>query len=493
MKSKKKLRILYSRETLKEAMAAIHAGMPINTASNKYLIPRSTLQSKKVGKYADKRPGPDTVLTTTEETSLVQWIISCSKCGMPVGKQHLLNSVALMVKLLNRENPFANGRPGRHWYQGFLRRHESVAEKIAENTSIVRTAACEAGIRKWFSVVESYLKERELLNVEPSRIFSMDTIMLEYPETDKFSKNLSVHIVANASGELATPMVVYNYQRMPEKVYENLSQLWFCRKSDSEGMTPENLFDYVTKCFYPWLVERQVKFPVLLFLDGKVPNLTLTLSDFCWKNKIELVALQPNASFVLQPLEVKLFPLLKHAWQEALRRCCKKTKTVNLLKEQIASLLKSIIDGFDLVKILKEGFQNSGLHPWSEKVINYEKIPKRELEKVPTERIEYTPYVPESTPSLEVQEFVKDSGVTTEFLQYIEQLLDSDTLQAFKNVEEYDDWTGKLEDTGLFYFWRKIVNLCKTDQMELDQNTVSTIYTTESVSITLYNYYIFLF
>jgi len=38
-------------------------------------------------------------------------------------KEQLLNSVQLLMGQLQKENSFTNNRPGRYWYEAFIRRH----------------------------------------------------------------------------------------------------------------------------------------------------------------------------------------------------------------------------------------------------------------------------------------------------------------------------------------------------------------------------------
>jgi len=70
--------------------------------------------------------------------------------------------VQLLVKQLNRKNSFVNNRPGRHWFEGFMRRHKNVSQRLAENLTSSRATISETGLRKWFDEVQNYLKEKTL-------------------------------------------------------------------------------------------------------------------------------------------------------------------------------------------------------------------------------------------------------------------------------------------------------------------------------------------
>lgn len=74
-KAAKKKRVLYSEEAVTKALVAISKGLPINAASIQFGVPRSTLYDKVKGKYMNKKPGPECVLTESNENILVKWII----------------------------------------------------------------------------------------------------------------------------------------------------------------------------------------------------------------------------------------------------------------------------------------------------------------------------------------------------------------------------------------------------------------------------------
>lgn len=108
----KKKRVMYTKEVMDKALEAVKLGMPINTASKIYKIPRSSLHSKFINKYNNEKTGPHTVFTSKEENYFEEWILKMCSRGCPVTKEHLINSAAILIKQLNKPNPFVSGRPG---------------------------------------------------------------------------------------------------------------------------------------------------------------------------------------------------------------------------------------------------------------------------------------------------------------------------------------------------------------------------------------------
>lgn len=54
---------------------AVKIGMGKKTAARKFSIPRATLQFRLSQNLVKSRPGPGTVLSSQEESQLVNWII----------------------------------------------------------------------------------------------------------------------------------------------------------------------------------------------------------------------------------------------------------------------------------------------------------------------------------------------------------------------------------------------------------------------------------
>lgn len=129
------LRMSYSDSDVVKALEEIKGGSKIAAVAKKYGIPRTTLSSKHRGIYpAARKMGPATILTVEEENHLKDWLLHLSDSGFPATKQQLIDSVQMLVKRLERPTPFTDGRPGRHWYEAFLKRHPNISQRISQNS-----------------------------------------------------------------------------------------------------------------------------------------------------------------------------------------------------------------------------------------------------------------------------------------------------------------------------------------------------------------------
>lgn len=125
-------------------------------------------------------------------------------------------------------------------------------------------------------------------------------------------------ITGNAAGQLASPMVLYPYERIPKNIAAAAPADWALGHSKNGWMEKESFFEYISGSFYKWCLKYNIEFPIVLFVDGHSSHLTLALSNFCVAHQIELIALYPNATHLLQPMDVSLFRPLKLNWSKVI-------------------------------------------------------------------------------------------------------------------------------------------------------------------------------
>jgi DDE superfamily endonuclease/Tc5 transposase DNA-binding domain/helix-turn-helix, Psq domain len=381
----------HSKEAISQAVEEVKNGtISIRAASKKYSIPRITIADKVKGRTTvQARSGPPSVLSEDEERLLERWIIDVSKKGFPVTKEQLLESVALYVKKTGREMPFTDGKPGLHWYQSFLKRHPNVRERLSQNLTAGRSKVTEEKLRNWFQEVNEYLVG---INDEPSRVFNADETAFflspkgkkvlaqkgaktVYTSVDGDEKEcLTVLFTGNAVGNVAPPMVVYTFQRVPKHIIDKMPEGWAVGKTEKGWMTSESFFEYVSNVFHPWVLKNNIQLPVVLFVDGHKSHLTMSLSRFCEENGIILVALYPNATHILQPLDIGVFHPLKEAWKKKLHEWRTANSSKKFSKEYFAPLLNEVIFSTITKEMMTNSFRATGLCPFDPNAVDYGRL-----------------------------------------------------------------------------------------------------------------------
>lgn len=203
-----------------------------------------------------------------------------------------------------------------------------------------RGTVTEQKIRNWFLEVKDLLGEDVNILEDPKRIFNMDesgfylcpdndyvlgprgeNVYSESANSDK--ENCTTLMTVNAAGETFTPLTLYQYKRLPNSVIQAAPPAWAIGKTDSGWMNAESFYEQIANVFYPELKRKEenneLSFPVIVFLDGHKSHLSLSLSHFCRDKKIILVALYPNSTHILQPLDVAVFGPMKRNWKRTVR------------------------------------------------------------------------------------------------------------------------------------------------------------------------------
>lgn len=168
-----------------------------------------------------------------------------------------------------------------------------------------------------------------------------------------------------------------------------------------------------------------------------------------------LVALLPNATHVLQPLDVAVFRPVKGTWREVIRDFRVENNHAKLTREAFS---KSVQKCFDLSlkpDTIKSGFQFCGIYPFDPKNINYDKL----LEKARKHARKEAQATSSKTE--------KDELFKKEF----EGRLSPVTLFAFQSETE-NEWTGDLQYKKLFTFWKNMTSCQAVNQpLELSDTT----------------------
>ncbi|XP_014211331.1 uncharacterized protein LOC106641424 [Copidosoma floridanum] len=426
-KLEKKSRMQYSKEKMVLAVEEVKRGSSIIASARKFAVPESTLRAKLQNKYNDKKPGPSSFLSQEQEKEIVDWLFCCSKAGFPITKSQLLQSVQAFCVNLKIKNPFTDNKPGRSWYGSFVKRHPEISVRILENVNLNKAKVSEDTLKQWFTKTSEYLSSENVLDIEPNRIFTSDktgiSIVLASTKSknrNKREENIKVLVTGNAAGDLAPTFILFTGKSIPKNAALNAPPDFSFGCNESGWMLAKTFYDYMVNKFEPWLTEKKIERPVVFFIDGHSSYITLPLSKFCSEHKIVLVALHPNATHLLQPLDVSFFNSLKNHWQQIHGQVCENSASKCIKKNQFAQILKSTLGNLDVKKLLQSGFQKCGLYP------------------LDAEAPDYKPLYP--------------SNPRVEDVEVIERYLSTDQLQRFRDNEDFH-WIGPAEDKNLFTVW----------------------------------------
>lgn len=108
------------------------------------------------------------------------------------------------------------------------------------------------------------------------------------------------------------------------------------------------------------LQENNIKFPVLLLLDGHKSHINMDLYHFCIQKRIILYCLLLNATRILQPCDVSVFKSLKGHWKKTILK-----HILQLQKNTFALLFQKAFEESIKPEIIKNDFRKCGLFTFS--------------------------------------------------------------------------------------------------------------------------------
>ncbi|XP_046988993.1 uncharacterized protein LOC124594667 [Schistocerca americana] len=318
--------------------------------------------------------------------------------GFPMTLLDLRCVVKSYLDRTGRKVPvFGNGNfPGREWAMSFMKRHKYVlSERVTKNITYARAATDT-------EVIDSYFEhlEKALEGIPPEKIWNYDETNVQddpgskkvlvrrgakYPERiQNCSKACtSIMVCGNAAGQLA-PLYV-NYKA------ENMWSTW--TENGPEGArynrTKSGWFDH--QVFEDWFINLML--PILKQQDGQKvligdnlsSHINLEVIRLCEKYGIKFIALPPNATHLLQPLDVAIFRVLKLIWREILsdwKQSTSGSRCTSVPKDELPGLLKKMMDKLqeNIIKNLQSGFRKTGIFPLNKMEV-LQRLPKAVLEE----------------------------------------------------------------------------------------------------------------
>uniref|UniRef100_A0A1B0GJE9 HTH CENPB-type domain-containing protein n=1 Tax=Lutzomyia longipalpis TaxID=7200 RepID=A0A1B0GJE9_LUTLO len=314
----------------------------------------------------------------------VGYAVTMSTYGFPVTKFDLRCVAKMYLDRIGRSvHYFKNNIPGPDWAANFLKRHKSVlSERTSKSISYARAANNEDTINNYFNHIES-----QLADVPPSNIWNYDETNLsddpgsrkvitrrgtKYPEEIRNSSksNISIMFCGNAEGVLAPLYVNYKSEQMWDSWVEGGPEDCRYNRSNSGWFDGKVFEDWFTTLMLPILKAQEgVK---VMIGDNLSSHISLEVLKQCEEHNIKFIALPPNSTHMLQPLDVAVFRSVKYKWKSILQ-CWKlqsSHRASTIPKERFPYLLKELMTALSSMPVnLKSGFRKTGLYPLDRNVV----------------------------------------------------------------------------------------------------------------------------
>ncbi len=116
----------------------------LRKAAKLHGVPKSTLSRRKAsGNVGFHGSGSMTRLSKATEELLVQMLQTCSNWGYGLTQSNIRTLVENYLKQTKQTALFNDGKPGKRWLKGFLRRwQDQLSTRKADNIGSQRAASC---------------------------------------------------------------------------------------------------------------------------------------------------------------------------------------------------------------------------------------------------------------------------------------------------------------------------------------------------------------
>jgi len=457
MKKKKK----WTTEDLAKALDDIQENkLSYREAEAKYGIPKSTLCDYKVGKVeVGAQTGPTPILTAAEEQKLVDYAFEMSKIGYGQTKQQILTMVQKILKKDGRLNPFKDDRPGKKWWQLFLKRHPEVTLRVPELLQQARAQACNAEkISLWFSDFDQFLithdlkdKACSIWNADESgfslcpksgKVVAPVGCRAVYGIASNSKEQITTLCAISAAGNVIPPMHIF-----PGERFRGYNPMQNCTEGAYFGRSPKGWIS--TELFYGWLANHFSRHvserPVVLLVDGHTCHIDIEVSKLCQTNKMHLYCLPPHTSHMTQPLDVGFFKPLKVAWSKA----CESFKLDHpgyfVDKKVFAEVFKRAWIESTKMSNIVSAFKAAGICPLNPSAIHLDKAGPS------------IPYLKSAVASVSHSKSDQRDGSTMKAsLKAVEDLMGHDKVKLFYSrfEEGYD-----VQEDEMYVLWSKLKSL----------------------------------
>ena len=324
-------------DRLKLAIQAYQQGQfsSHRAAAKTYDVPRTTLQHRiakiqpKLNSIAQNR-----LLTSTEEDSLIQWILSMEKRGMPPR----IATVREMANLLVAQHK-KPAKVGQLWVRNFVSRHDILKSKYNCKYDYQR-AKCEDPelIRNWFqrvyaTIAEYGILEDDIYNFDETG-FQMGVISTAKvvtasekagrPTTIQPGNREWVTVIESicSRGSSIPPLVIFDAAMHQASWYADgiLPPNWSIAVSENGWTNNQIGLHWLKTVFDRYTKDRTIGRYRLLILDGHNSHATPEFDQYCIDQSIIVLCMPPHSSHLLQPLDVGCFSVLKQSYGRYIER-----------------------------------------------------------------------------------------------------------------------------------------------------------------------------
>jgi hypothetical protein len=354
--------------------------LSLRAAARAFNIPHTTLTRRNHGTTCRANStSPNLKLTQTEETALIEWILSLDTRGIPPTQIIVQQMAELLLKERVQNASIRQTTLGQCWVYCFINRHPEIKSRYSRKYDYQR-AKCEDPevIQAWFRLVQNTVAKYGILAKD---IYNFDEtgFQIGLISTAKVitatEKDRTVSIQPgnrewvtviesiNSTGWVLPLMIILKGVMHQKSWYEAIPNNWHIRVSENGWTTDELGLTWLKEVFNKHTQDRTVRTYRLLILDGHGSHVTGTFDQYAKQNSIIVLCMLPHSSHILQPLDVSCFAVLKRRYGRAIEAQIR-VGINHVDKDDFLTLYQEIRPAVFGSVTIQSGFRATGIVPF---------------------------------------------------------------------------------------------------------------------------------
>lgn len=403
----------WSEDEMRQAIEAVHNGLPYKTAARNFGVPLMSLKrrckgSNKLAVNELKKLGSKTpVFTEAQEEELVAHILDMESRMYGLTTKDVRSIAYELAVKNNIKHPFSvrTKLAGKDWLTGFRKRHPELSLRSPEATSAARARAFNKPVvTKFFTLLKTVLDKTKF---PPHRIFNVDETSVSTVPS-KNSKVLAKKgrkqvgrvvsaergasttavICMGAGGSYVPPMLIFSRKRMKEELKDGAPPGTVFACNDSGWMNLDVFSDWFNHFLSH--VKPTADDPVLLILDGHLSHTkNLSVIEKARSNFVTILCLPPHTTHRLQPLDLSFMYPFGHYHDDELEKWLTNHPGRVVTVFQISRILSESYIKASTPANAISGFRKAGIVPYNPDIFSdvdfaaSEVTEQEEIENVP--------------------------------------------------------------------------------------------------------------
>ena len=217
------------------------------------------------------------------------------------------------------------------------------------------------------------------LSVKPDKVMASKGATNVYQVISNTKLQITVMAACNAVGEFVPPMILFPGERLTKVGLSGFEEAVYST-TKSEWMDTKTFLAYLDQ-IVEFAKEKDIEFPIIL------THMSLPAPECCRDNQVVLYCLVPNATHLMQPLDVGFFSPMKNVWKQTVKAWQIEHFGETVGKKDFPGLLKKAWGKVSAFENASHGFRKFGIYPLSITGIDSTKLGPSQIEE--SQRTQY--------------------------------------------------------------------------------------------------------